>query len=69
MKQAGIDVADAPGALADADLGALGSSYEEALLRRLTDLDLDHRLEPPLAQHAAEAAWHDDRDLLPELFE
>ncbi len=38
MKQAGIDVADAPGALADADLGALGSSYEEALLRRLTDL-------------------------------
>jgi arginyl-tRNA synthetase len=38
MKQAGIDVADAPGALSGADLGALGSSYEEALLRRLADL-------------------------------
>ena len=38
MKQAGIEPAQAPAALAGADLAALGNSYEDALLRRLADL-------------------------------
>ena len=38
MRQAGIPVADALGALADADLARLASPYEETLLRRLADL-------------------------------
>jgi arginyl-tRNA synthetase len=37
MRQAGIPVADALGALADADLARLASPYEETLLRRLAD--------------------------------
>ena len=37
MRQAGIPVADALGALADADLSRLASPYEETLLRRLAD--------------------------------
>jgi arginyl-tRNA synthetase len=37
LKQAGIAVADAPAALAGADLAPLVSPYEEALLRRLAD--------------------------------
>jgi arginyl-tRNA synthetase len=38
MKQAGIEPAQAPAALAGADLAPLGSTYEDALLRRLADL-------------------------------
>jgi arginyl-tRNA synthetase len=37
LRQAGIAAADAAGALAGADLAPLESSYEQALLRRLTD--------------------------------
>ena len=37
--------------------------------QRLAHLDLEHRLEPPLAEQAAEAAGHDDRELLAELLE
>jgi arginyl-tRNA synthetase len=38
MKQAGIEPAQAAAALAGADLSPLGTSYEDALLRRLADL-------------------------------
>ncbi len=41
LKQAGIDRADAPRQLADADLSRLTSPYEEALLRRLADLPVE----------------------------
>jgi arginyl-tRNA synthetase len=37
LKQAGVPLAEAAGAFADADLAALASPYEEALLRRLAD--------------------------------
>src|SRR5260221_322489 len=37
LRQASIDVAAAPGLLADADLSPLTSPYEQALLRRLAD--------------------------------
>jgi arginyl-tRNA synthetase len=37
LRQAGIDVAAAPGLVADADLSPLTSPYEQALLRRLAD--------------------------------
>ena len=52
MKQAGIEPAAAPRALAGADLGPLGSPYEEALLRRLADLPAE------LASAARDLAPH-----------
>ncbi len=52
LKQAGIPAANAPGALAAADLTPLTSPYEEALLRRLADFPLQ------LAAAARELAPH-----------
>jgi arginyl-tRNA synthetase len=53
LKQAGIALAVAPDALADADLAPLTSRYEEALLRRLADFPAElataaHDLAPHL---------------------
>ena len=44
MRQAGIALAEAPAALADADLAPLTSPYEDALLRRLADLPAEMAL-------------------------
>jgi len=44
MRQAGIALAEAPAALADADLAPLTSPYEDALLRRLADFPAEMAL-------------------------
>ncbi len=52
MRQAGMTMAEAPAALADADLAPLTSPYEQALLRRLADFPAE------LALAARELAPH-----------
>jgi arginyl-tRNA synthetase len=52
LRQAGIALADAPGALAGAQLSPLESAYEQALLRRLADFPAE------LADAASELAPH-----------
>ena len=50
-------------------LGGNGTNLERADRERLTLLDLEHALEPALAQHSAEPARDDDGHLLAELLE